>query len=233
VNTYLLFATIVSVMAVTLEFDAPAESFALGRATRAAGPVTVEVERVVPLAGTAAPFLRVDAADHERFEAAVRDHESVESLAFVDEGDGEAVYAARWVEREDDVPSAVRDARGAVLAVRNTAEGDRWFWRTRFVERSALSTFRDVCDDRRIDVDVRRIRDGVRRGTDPTRDLSDGQRAALTIAFRRGYFEVPRRATLSDVADELGISQQAASELVRRATNEVLSQAFPEGGGRR
>jgi len=45
---------------------------------------------------------------------------------------------------------------------------------------------------------------------------------ALVSAVERGYFEVPRGVTLGDIADDLGISQQAASERVRRGTNTVL-----------
>lgn len=213
-------------MAVTLELDAPAESFPLGRATADAGPASVEAERVVPLDRAVTPYIRVVADDQARFEETVRSHDSVDALELVGDGDDESVYLVEWVETDDDLSALVREVGGAVLTIRGKAGGNRWFWRVRFAEHAALSQFRKTCDACRLDVDVRRIFGGIRPGPNPVRDLSDGQRKALTIALREGYFEVPRRTTLSDIASELGISQQAASELVRRAANTVLSRAL-------
>jgi predicted DNA binding protein len=39
---------------------------------------------------------------------------------------------------------------------------------------------------------------------------------------QRGYFEIPRRVTLTDLAEELGITRQATSERIRRGVNAVL-----------
>jgi predicted DNA binding protein len=41
-------------------------------------------------------------------------------------------------------------------------------------------------------------------------------------AHERGYFEVPRRATLSDLAREFGVTEQAISQRLRRAMNAVV-----------
>lgn len=50
-----------------------------------------------------------------------------------------------------------------------------------------------------------------------TRDgLTTRQRETLRLAADRCYFEIPRRATLADLADELGVSDQAISERLRR-----------------
>ncbi|RDI69632.1 helix-turn-helix domain-containing protein [Halopelagius longus] len=213
-------------MAVTLELDAPAESFPLGRATANAGPASVEAERVVPLDRTVSPYIRVVADDRAQFEGAVRSHRSVKALELVGDDDDEAIYLAEWVEAEDDLSALIREVGGAVLTIRGKAGANHWFWRVRFAEHAALSRFRETCDACCVDVGVRRIFGGIRPGPNPVRDLSDGQRKALTIALREGYFEVPRRTTLSDIANELEISQQAASELVRRAANTVLSRAL-------
>ena len=44
----------------------------------------------------------------------------------------------------------------------------------------------------------------------------------VTRALELGYFEVPRRATLTEIADELGISDVEASERLRRETASML-----------
>lgn len=54
--------------------------------------------------------------------------------------------------------------------------------------------------------------------------LTDRQRECLSVAQRRGYFEVPRACTLAAVADELGIDKSTASETIRRGTARVLTE---------
>jgi predicted DNA binding protein len=52
--------------------------------------------------------------------------------------------------------------------------------------------------------------------------LTDRQRECVTVAVRRGYFEVPRGCTLSEVADALDVDKSTASETLRRAVERVL-----------
>jgi predicted DNA binding protein len=54
--------------------------------------------------------------------------------------------------------------------------------------------------------------------------LTDRQRECLTVAQRRGYFEVPRDCTLAELADTLGVDKSTASETIRRGTARVLEQ---------
>jgi predicted DNA binding protein len=46
------------------------------------------------------------------------------------------------------------------------------------------------------------------------------------MAVERGYFDVPRKTTLEELADELDISRQALSEHVRRGTEKILRRAL-------
>lgn len=46
--------------------------------------------------------------------------------------------------------------------------------------------------------------------------LTDRQRECLTVAHRRGYFDVPRECTLAELGDGLGVDKSTASETIRR-----------------
>ena len=46
--------------------------------------------------------------------------------------------------------------------------------------------------------------------------LTKAQIRTLRVAYRLGFFEVPREATAQEVADQLGVSQSALSEKLRR-----------------
>lgn len=62
------------------------------------------------------------------------------------------------------------------------------------------------------------------RGTGPSAGLiTDRQREVLDTARRMGYFEVPRRCTLADVADDLGVDKSTASEILRRGQDRIVS----------
>ncbi|WP_440991751.1 helix-turn-helix domain-containing protein [Haloarchaeobius baliensis] len=54
--------------------------------------------------------------------------------------------------------------------------------------------------------------------------LTERQRECLRTARAAGYFEVPRRCTLADVADQLDVDKSTASVTLRRATERVLDQ---------
>ncbi|NHN46636.1 DNA-binding protein [Halostella sp. JP-L12] len=60
-------------------------------------------------------------------------------------------------------------------------------------------------------------------------DLTDRQREALRTAHEMGYFEVPRGASLSEVAEELGISPPSLSERLRRGSAALVEDAIPVG----
>ncbi|ELZ81019.1 DNA binding protein [Haloferax elongans ATCC BAA-1513] len=54
--------------------------------------------------------------------------------------------------------------------------------------------------------------------------LTDCQQEALRIAYERGYFEIPRRTSLEEIATELGISPSSASERLRRAQTQLVEE---------
>lgn len=58
----------------------------------------------------------------------------------------------------------------------------------------------------------------------PGDGLTDRQREALRTAYERGYFDIPRRASLESVASELDISASSLSERLRRAQTQLIEE---------
>lgn len=52
-------------------------------------------------------------------------------------------------------------------------------------------------------------------------DLTDRQLEALSLAVASGYFDVPREATLADIADAMAVEKSTAGEHLRRALGRV------------
>ena len=140
-------------------------------------------------------------------------------------GDGERrVYAVRLtIPAEEAAYAALVDAGGQILSLEHDADGVHA--RVRCPSREAFVDLKDAWETRYGEFRVRGLY--AEHGCDG-QTLSPKQREALVVARDRGYFEVPRRATLSDLAAELGVSQQAISERLRRGTNKVM-RALVEG----
>ncbi|MFC4406027.1 helix-turn-helix domain-containing protein [Haloarchaeobius iranensis] len=89
-----------------------------------------------------------------------------------------------------------------------------------FADRAAFDEFRRFWQDEG-EFTLRRLtRDG--EPEPPGDGLTDPQREALRTAYEMGYFDVPRGASLDNVAAELGIGASAASERLRRAQTHLV-----------
>lgn len=84
-----------------------------------------------------------------------------------------------------------------------------------------LSTLGDRLDG--VGVDYRLDRLGDVGDTAADRLLTDRQRELVRLARAAGYYESPRRATLSEVADRAGVAKSTASDVLHRAEGMVLS----------
>jgi len=58
----------------------------------------------------------------------------------------------------------------------------------------------------------------------PGDGLTDRQYEALRTAYELGYFDIPRRASLDDVAEELDITASSVSERLRRAQTQLIQE---------
>ena len=56
--------------------------------------------------------------------------------------------------------------------------------------------------------------------------LTGRQERALRTAFELGYFDYPRKVSLSTVATRLGVGRSTALELLRKATTKLAAQRF-------
>lgn len=82
-----------------------------------------------------------------------------------------------------------------------------------------------------VDVTVNEIGTYDRRGGTLAGTLTDRQLAAAGTALQLGYYEIPRDATLADVADKLDCAESTASVLLRRAERDILSRVLTRYGG--
>ena len=88
--------------------------------------------------------------------------------------------------------------------------------------RERLSALGDGLSAAGISFETEYVRDSVRRHDEDV--LTDRQRELLLAAADLGYYETPRRATLTDVADSIGVTKATASEILHRAEGAVIDR---------
>lgn len=59
--------------------------------------------------------------------------------------------------------------------------------------------------------------------TEADRLLTDRQREVVTAAIDEGYYAVPREATLTEVAERLGVSKATCSDVLHRAESSIVT----------
>ncbi|WP_436911412.1 bacterio-opsin activator domain-containing protein [Halosimplex marinum] len=211
-------------MSVIGEFRVPAASFLLDDALGSVdGTVTVE-RMVVDGDEAVTPYVWITSSDFERFEAALGGDPSVGSFARVEDHPEERLYRVEWRGEHSDLLSVLDDVAATVL--RAEGEDGVWTLRALFPDRDAAATFHDRVRDGDGGVELVRLY----RADDPSTygkyEVTDEQREALTVAREAGYFAVPRECSLADVADELGISRNAASARLRRGQDALVGHTL-------
>jgi predicted DNA binding protein len=204
-------------VAAITDLEVPAESFALSETFDALPNATFEGERAVSHSGDVLPFVWAETADFERLESSFEDDPTVERASAVTDTDDERLYRMEWAD-EAGVASHALSGQ-SILDARAT--GGHWRLRVVFPDRDALSENAALTTDDGPRVEIRSIhgldsRDRTRFG------LTTGQHETLRTALEEGYYDVPRRNSLTELADYAGISHQALSERLRRGHRSLV-----------
>jgi predicted DNA binding protein len=202
-------------MSVIAQLRIPASSFELGRILEMGGATSIELENLVPLGEKAVPFFTVHEASRDAFEENVRDHPSVDSIRVMSQHDSRTLYALDWAVSRDLFFQGLQEGNAHLLSATGTSE--TWAFEIRFPNHEALSGFKDHCANAHISLDVRAIYNPTKPDAGPWYGLTDPQRETLIRAVEGGYYSIPRRMSTQDLADRLGVSDQAVTERLRRA----------------
>ena len=212
-------------MSVIAEFTVPANAFALADTMTSAPEMTVEVERIVAHnEDRVMPYLWIRGGDHGEFEAAVEADPTVRRTTKLDEYEDATLYRAEWVQNVESLVYAYTEVGATILDA--TGRADCWELRMRFDDEQLLEDFQRHCTSNDISFELKRLYHPSEPMAGGQYGLSRKQREGLLTALDSGYFDVPRTASMQDVADELGISQQSVSKLLRRAYRNITANAL-------
>lgn len=209
-------------MTVIADITVSADAFPLGRVLEDVAGVEIELERIVPLQEAIIPLFWIAGDDPAVLETTLRDHPETEAVEQLTSAEEKTLFEVHWRTEINGLIRALIDTRAKILEATGTA--DTWDFRLRFASHEELSAFNVALTENDIPVTLRHIYNPTR--PDEESELSVQQRDALLTAYRQGYFEVPRRTTLTELADTVEISDSALSQRIRRATNALVEHAF-------
>lgn len=163
--------------------------------------------------------------DVDAFETGLDDDPTVERDAVLECLGDTCLYRIELSGDVQGVYPTYQELGAAPLAATGTFDG--WKRRVRFPDRDTIAAFRQFCEESNISFRLHRLyQPSV--GSEGDLGLTDGQRQALRAAYREGYFEIPRKADLGALGDDLGVSAQSVSERLRRGIRQVLAETLCE-----
>lgn len=212
-------------MSVLLEFTIDSDAFQLGRILSPPPGIVLELERIVPTGSVMMPFVWVIGEDYQQFEESVRSHPSINALTSLDRFGNQGLYRVEWDTLPRDLIAACEQSNAVILEAQGS---DTWEFRLRFSDHENLETFHNAVSDQEISIRVDRsctLPNPFEK--EAASNLTQGQREALLLAVRRGYFESPNAVQLDGLAGELGISRQALSKRIRRGNKKKSREHLP------
>lgn len=193
----------------------------LGRTLTAVDDLSLAFEKVVPTGSSGFRYLWAYTRRQEAFYRISADDPAVEAIKKVHVEDARGVYEVALDPDRGGFLSCLRESDLAILQAHGSLP--RWKFELRFQNYEAVDNFQTLCQERDISLSVERVlTDCANNSSDET--LTQAQRETIELALKWGYFEVPRRTTIVELAEELGVSDQAVSARIRRAMQELAQQ---------
>lgn len=212
-------------MATVARFTVPAEKFSLGALFRGHPEVTVELERVVPTEPALVPYIWLDGLDTSELTevlTAAKQEPAVREIRTVDEVNGSRLLRLEWEPETGGLLGAISNMNGTLVSGVGTV--DSWVFKIRGDSHDSITSFRDYCNDHDIPLTLTAVHRLSSVDGEPEDGLTESQREALVLAYRRGYYRSPREVTLETLATELGISGQAFGARLRRGINRLIER---------
>ncbi|WP_306057242.1 helix-turn-helix domain-containing protein [Natronococcus wangiae] len=212
-------------MSIVAEFSVKSDDFALNNALTAAPDMVVEIERVVAtMEDEAMPYFWVSGGDKTEFREALDDDESVRDIARIDEVKEAILYRAEWTDNVEAIVYAYVELGATILEA--VGRDRNWELRMRFDDQGSLSQFRDYCRENDISYELNQFREEKQPMASAQYDLTSKQRETLITALEAGYYEIPQSVTMNELAERMGISQQALSKRFHAAHKNLITSTL-------
>lgn len=223
-------------MTVVVEITVPVDAFTFGTVFNGVPDAVIELEPIVPIQGERERkmlLVWVSADDPDGVETSLLETADTEVVSRLTTTDGKTLFEVRWSDDIDGIVQPLFRTGGRFLKAIGTAEA--WEFHLLFSSHESLSEFNMAVTDNDIPVTLQKLHNSGFRRSDvgPADDeitLSDNHRETLLMAYRNGYYEVPRSHPLDELAEKENVSDSALSKRLRRATASLIEHTLLADG---
>lgn len=211
-------------MSLIAEFHLRDSRLPLSDTIAAAPEATIAVDRMMIMdRDHLAIICWVEAASFGMFETALEKDETVVTHSILEDFTEQRHYHIQLEKPMLLQLKVAFDEFGAVPGGTTILDG-QWNSRAYFPNRDALRQFRDACHEYGVAFQLKSLYEPKSKNDDLS-GLTPKQRETLEIAYKHGYFDIPRQMTLDDLSEQLGISKPSVSKRLRRAQQYVIGNA--------
>lgn len=207
--------------AIFVDLRVPGSQFELGNVFVHSQDVEIELERIIPVEAGLVPLLWVSGGSPDELVRAIGESPSAHDVKILTRTGGKSLFRVKW---NPDLNGLVTElVRNEGIVYRGTGTPNTWNFKVQFPDRSHLQSFYRGCRRHGIDIDITRIHHSS--DSSGREFLTEEQLESLRIAYERGFWDIPRGTTLSELAGTLGISDSAASERLRRGIRTLIDES--------
>lgn len=206
----------------------PAAQFALHETIQRVPSAEFEIVRVVGSSSDrVVPLIWATADEGEPFDSltdALKSDSTIESVEEIAEFDNEYLFKLEWKMQIQVLFYILMEEDATILDAQS--KGEEWHFRILFPEHDSVSSTYEFCKEYDISLDFKQITQlsgSFRRGWF---GLTEHQYETIVGAYREGYYSVPRKANLEELAEQFDISHQALSERLRRGHQKLIANAM-------
>lgn len=188
-----------------------------GEISRAYDDATIRILAAMTEPDAGVGLAEISAPEPGSVIADVRTHDSVDDLEVLQRGDDDCLVQFRT-----HLPLLLLAARDSGLPLEMPFEirdGDATWTLT--ASQDAISELGDQLSALGISYTVDYLQQDVGSSEDL---LTDRQRAIVRAAIDRGYYDTPRKCSLTELADAVGLAKSTASETLHRAEERVMKE---------
>lgn len=190
----------------------------IGDVSRRYTDASFRVQAALPGDGPGYAIVNLTAPDAEAVIDAMDRHAAMSDLSVLARSDREAT-----VQFETSAPMLVRAAKRAGVPLRMPVEIDDGEAIVSIAGASdRLPELGARLEELGLTYRVERVRE-----SDPSgRSLTERQRETVLAAITHGYYDTPRRCTLTELAEEIGVAKSTVSQTLHRAEEVVVKSSL-------
>ena len=219
-------------MSTVVDATVTADEFALAGSLREHPEARFEICRAVANATDEAfSFLWGSGSDLDGHHQSMQVDSTIQDVDLVSEFDEEYLFNITWKPQVHLLFGVLLDQAGSALL---DAYGKDRVWHLRLVypQDKSIEAVCEECEDLGVTLDVERVYPLSDTFTRDQFQLTEKQFETVMAAYEGGYYDIPRKINLKELARRLDVSHQALSERLRRGHEALIANGLeiaPDG----